>query len=98
MEGGVCIGGEGGLHPGDLHPEESASMGSASGQSASREDRVCIQGGSASRGVGQTLRSTYRGSLHREGEGGQTPSEIRRILWIWSTSGRYASYWNAFLY
>ena len=50
--------------------------------------------GCASRlGVGQTPRSAYRG-LH-SGGGLDRPPEIYGIQ---STSGQYASYWNAFLF
>ena len=94
--GGVCI--HGGLHPGHLHPRgvciqgASASGGSASRASASKgglhPGGICI-GGSASRGVCIQRGSTFRGNR------ADLPP---RYYGIWPTSGRYVSYWNAFLF
>ena len=52
---------------------------------------VCPGGGSASRGWG----CLHPGGLHSEG-GLSRPLPIG-YYGIWSKSGRYASYWNAFL-
>ena len=64
---------------------------------------VCIQGGLHNRGglhqgdVEQTPGAAYRrGVCIRRGLG--RPTKIMRCYGIRSTSGRYASYWNAFLF
>ena len=107
--GGVCLrrglhpGGSmpmGGLHPGGggvrIQRGESASRGVCLGgvclwRSAYRG--VCL-GEIASRGWGVCIQEA--GGLHPEDGGvGQTPPI--GYHGIWQTSGRYASYWNAFL-
>ena len=90
-ERGVCLGGSvqgGGLHPGmgGLHPGRGVCI--QGGGSASRE------GGSASReGTSASRKVCIRGCLHPRRGGGQTP-----LPGIRSTSGRYTSYWIAFLF
>ena len=71
----------------------------------SHDQGVCIQGGlptrqeggSASSGVGQTPLGLSTGGLHPEGLG-RSPPRYMGYYGIWSTSGRYASYWNASLF
>ena len=91
--GTVCIQGEGlhpgkgGLHPGGrgLHPRGSAIRG------------ACIQGVSIQ---WSTSGGLHLGSLHPGGSAsGRIPHPLRYMGYygVRSESGRYASYWNAFL-
>ena len=97
-QGGVCIRGDehpgGSASRGGLHPDGSASKGGLHPRG------ICIQGG-LHPGAG----GLYPGGLHSRGAG-QTPQilhpwglgrSLQGYCGIQSTSGRYASYWNAFL-
>ena len=85
---------------GGLHPGGSASTGGLPpGASASRGRGVCIEGRACNgggvcfqaRGRGKRRGSASRGGMHLRG---WAPRKHYRLR---STSGRYASYWNAFL-
>ena len=96
-QGGVCI--QGGLHLGRFCIPRwggSASRGSTSREGLHPGGRgVYIQAGSASGG------SASRGSVSRGSASrgvGQTALPTLGYYGMQSTSGRYASYWNAFLF
>ena len=100
--GGVCIQGRG-LHCGGLHPSREGSLhpvGSATGGGLHPRGGSSASGGMGSASGGGL--QPWGGGLHPGGEG-LHPGGLGRHLpvgnyGIRSTSGRYASYWNAFLF